>query len=108
MNATMKHIWQCLEGSRSCTPAGRVFEAFIIVLILLNTAAVIVGSVQTVESEFGRTLRGFEVVSMVIFTLEYLGPRGQTNIASLILMSRSGSDKFAQSFPNAVHTLSLP
>lgn len=52
--------------------AGHVFDVGIIALILLNTAAVIVETLPGVTSAYGPALRAFELVSVVIFSVEYV------------------------------------
>ncbi|HKL63075.1 MAG TPA: ion transporter [Woeseiaceae bacterium] len=66
-------LYDLLEGERAATPAGRFLNRALVALILANVAAVIL------ESQFSPGLvtpaffHGFEVASVVIFTLEYLG-----------------------------------
>lgn len=48
------------------------FDIFILILILLNSAAVILATVVTFEQRFGLYLYWFEVFSVIIFTAEYL------------------------------------
>ncbi len=43
----------------------------IFALILLNVIAVILGTVGTIKSQHGTVLRGFEVFSVLVFTVEY-------------------------------------
>jgi voltage-gated potassium channel len=43
----------------------------IFALILLNVIAVILGTVDTIKSQYGTVLRGFEVFSVLVFTVEY-------------------------------------
>jgi voltage-gated potassium channel len=50
----------------------RAFDKFILTLIVLNVAAVILETVQTLSLRYGRELRAFEVVSVTVFSIEYL------------------------------------
>jgi voltage-gated potassium channel len=52
--------------------ASRVFDITILVLIFLNVTAVIAGSVEPVQERMGSFLRWFEIISVLIFTVEYL------------------------------------
>lgn len=72
INSIRQVVWQCLEGSKSETRGGRIFEVFIMTLIVLNTVAVIIGTVAAVQERYGALLDLFEVISVVIFTGEYV------------------------------------
>jgi len=52
--------------------ASRVFDITILTLIFLNALAVVIGSVQAVQKRWGLLLEVFEIVSVVVFTMEYL------------------------------------
>ncbi|HKQ77096.1 MAG TPA: ion transporter [Blastocatellia bacterium] len=70
-----KRVWEILEVDRPDDERGRVFDAFdifILTLILLNVAAVILGTVKSVEARFETALHRFEVFSVAVFTIEYL------------------------------------
>lgn len=49
----------------------RIFDQFLLALILLNVAAVIVASVQPFGSLYAPWFRGFEVFSVAVFSVEY-------------------------------------
>jgi voltage-gated potassium channel len=53
-------------------PASRYFDIALSVLILLNIAALILGTVDRVETRYGAALHAFEVFSVVLFTIEYM------------------------------------
>lgn len=53
--------------------AGFYVNWFIMILIAANVAAVILETVDPIQASFGAELEYFEVVSVLIFTLEYLG-----------------------------------
>jgi voltage-gated potassium channel len=70
-----KRIWEILEVDRPDDERGRVFDAFdvfIVALILLNVVAAILGTVKSVEARFHSSLRGFEIFSVTVFTIEYI------------------------------------
>jgi voltage-gated potassium channel len=71
MSDARKHVWDCLEGSKSGTTGGHIFEAFIGILIVLNTLAVILESVSYIDERFGRLFDIFELFSIAVFTVEY-------------------------------------
>jgi voltage-gated potassium channel len=70
-----KRVWEILEVDRPDDERGRVFDAFdvfILALILLNVIAVILGTVKVIEARFHSALRGFEIFSVTVFTIEYI------------------------------------
>ena len=58
--------------SRPPRQATRPADLSILSLIFLNVLAVIVGSVQSIQRRWGVFLNGFEIVSVIVFTVEYL------------------------------------
>ena len=50
----------------------RTFDIFIVVLILVNLIAVILKTVQAVSARYGVLLKNIEIVSVTIFTVEYV------------------------------------
>ncbi|MGE0132342.1 MAG: ion transporter [Blastocatellales bacterium] len=70
-----KRVWEILEVDRPDGQRGKVYDAFdvfILILILLNLVAVILGTVKSIEDRFQSALRWFEVFSVAVFTIEYL------------------------------------
>ncbi|MDD5388813.1 MAG: ion transporter [Gallionellaceae bacterium] len=65
-------LWQLLDtpepGDRQAAGIG----SFLIVLITLNLAAVIIGTVRGIHEHYGAWLDAFETFSVVVFSLEYL------------------------------------
>src|SRR5690606_9598931 len=47
------------------------FDIAILALIAANVAAVVIGTVGSVEQRFGGALYAFEVLSVAVFTIEY-------------------------------------
>lgn len=66
-----ERIWEIVEVAEPGDRASRAFDVFILTLIFLNVLAVIAGTVDSIDAALGVLLRGFEVVSVLIFTLEY-------------------------------------
>jgi voltage-gated potassium channel len=54
------------------TPPGRLFDFFLIVLIVLSVTVVMLESVQSVNAVFGAQLRFAEWFFTILFTIEYL------------------------------------
>ena len=69
--ALRRRVFEILDGSNDGGLAGRLVGAGLVVLILLNVAAFVFGTVPEVEARWGAWLTAFEVVSVGIFTLEY-------------------------------------
>jgi voltage-gated potassium channel len=67
-----QRAWEILEAVRPGDLPSRIFHGFILLLIAINVAAVIVGSVRSVQASHGRLLEFIEVFSVAIFTIEYL------------------------------------
>ena len=63
-----------LEGNEAGRPSRRVFTRLIVALIVLNGLAVILESNDALYAEFRPLFNAFEVFSVAIFTIEYLGP----------------------------------
>ena len=60
-----------LEGIGRNEGPGRVIDAFLVVLIVTNVAAVILETVESLSIAFGPIFFGFELFSVAVFTLEY-------------------------------------
>ncbi|MFT4587929.1 MAG: voltage-gated potassium channel [Candidatus Binatia bacterium] len=67
-----KRIWEIIEVAKPGDKASRRFDIGILGLIFLNVIAVIIGSVPSMQLQWAFWLNAFEVLSVGIFTLEYL------------------------------------
>lgn len=65
-------VWRVVEPDRLGDVHSRLFDIVIILLILLNVAAVILESVYWIRVRWGVGLRLFEHLSVAVFTVEYL------------------------------------
>ena len=65
-------IWEDCRIARPGDKASRVFDIGILSLIFLNVVAVIIGSVQSLQERWGSFLNVFEIVSVVVFTVQYV------------------------------------
>lgn len=72
MQAFAVRAWQVLEGNDPGDRLNRIVDGTLLALILLNVLASIVDTVQAVATAYGRELDGFERLSMLVFTAEYL------------------------------------
>jgi voltage-gated potassium channel len=68
-----QRIYEIIEiDSKNNGKANSVFSWFLIILIWLNVAAVIVGSINEMRERFYYFFAYFELFSIVVFSLEYL------------------------------------
>ncbi len=67
-----KRTWEIVEVARPGDTPSRVFDIAILTVIFLNVIAVVIGSVQSVQNRWGTLLKGFETVSVLVFTVEYV------------------------------------
>ena len=81
------------------TPAGRAFDVFLIIVILLSVLVVLLDSVTSIHSEYGQVLLVIEWSFTLLFTVEYL----------LRLWTIQNTSLYARSFYGVVDLLgSLP
>ena len=67
-----QRIRRIVAAGRNGGIASRAFNAFIVTLILLNVAAMIVESIDSVRTAFHHYFLVFEIISVVVFSVEYL------------------------------------
>jgi len=67
-----KKIYQILKVSTKKGNLSWYFDIFIISLIILNVTAVVVQSVSWINEKYQTFFYYFEIVSVIIFTIEYL------------------------------------
>ena len=67
-----RKIFEIMEVGSTGTLTGRAFDAFMILLVLSNIAAMAAATIYTVRRAYSVELLYFEVFSLTIFTLEYL------------------------------------
>lgn len=71
MNQARLRIAEILKPSHKSDPLSRGFNIFIMTLILLNVIAVILESVNQLAEAYSSFFKWFEVISVVIFSIEY-------------------------------------
>lgn len=67
-----KQVFDLLDGSDRHNAAGRAINLFLILLILANVSAVVLESVADIGARYSEAFRDFEVISVIIFTVEYV------------------------------------
>ena len=71
MKALQKRLYDLLETSRG-DRLSRTIDTFLIVLIIANAVAVTLHTVQSIAIPFDRYFRLFELISVIVFSVEYL------------------------------------
>ncbi len=72
LSARRARLWQILDTPEPGDRRATVTSTVLIVLIALNLAAVIFGTVHSVALRYGAWLEAFEAFSVAVFSLEYL------------------------------------
>jgi voltage-gated potassium channel len=67
-----QRTYEIVEPARPADAASRIFDLFIEALIVLNVFAVMLETVGSFAARYGRALHGFEVFSIMVFTVEYV------------------------------------
>ena len=67
-----REVHDLLEVGGDAHPAGRVVNAFIIVLIFLNAIAFAAETVDHLADRYGKYFDAFNVFSVIVFTIEYV------------------------------------
>lgn len=67
-----QRVWTIMEHAEAGDKPSKVFDIFILSLIVLNVAAVMIGTVKSIEKKYYTILYYFEIFSVIVFTIEYL------------------------------------
>lgn len=67
-----RRVYEILEAGQGDDRVSRIFDSFIVALILLNIAAFIAETVPSLAAAYGPEFRAFELFSVATFTIEYL------------------------------------
>ena len=67
-----QRVYEIVEEAAPGDRSSQAFDIFIISLITLNAIALIVGTVEEVHQVSPQAFRIFEIISVAIFTVEYL------------------------------------
>ena len=70
--ALRRRVYEILEKAHDRDRLSSAFDAFIIVIILANMVAVVLESFPAFREEYHATFRAFEIVSVAVFSAEYL------------------------------------
>jgi voltage-gated potassium channel len=72
MTTLRRRTAELLDAHRPNDPLGRLIDGFLILLIMANVAAIVLGTVDAYRTRYGDFFVAFEVFSVAVFTLEYL------------------------------------
>ncbi len=69
---TFKHrVFRIIEAGSPGDTLSVLFDVFMVVLIVTNALAAVLATVDTIHARHADALQAFEIISVVIFTLEY-------------------------------------
>lgn len=68
-----RRVFEIMEMARPDDGPSRVFDTVILTLIATNVAAVMLETVDSIRSQYATFFTWFEIVSVAVFTVEYLG-----------------------------------
>ncbi|TAL39923.1 MAG: ion transporter [Spirochaetes bacterium] len=72
LQSAKKAIHRVIEASTGKDIRGNAFDLFLIILIVLNVVAVTLETVKSLHDVFCPFFRTFEIISVIIFSIEYL------------------------------------
>lgn len=67
-----RRLYLTLEPTEKGGLIERIFEFFLIVIIILNILAIVLDSVQEIRQQYEEFFMKFEIFSIVLFTIEYI------------------------------------
>ena len=71
-NPFRKRVYEIIETGQGEDSASKIFDGFIVGLILLNVAAFVAETVPSLHAAWGGWFHWFEIFSVAIFTIEYV------------------------------------
>jgi len=89
-----QRAFDILEVAIEGDSASKVFDVFIMALIILNVTAVVFETVESLSAQYALYFRAFEVFSVAIFTVEYILRVWTSNIAEKFRHPVSGRIRF--------------
>lgn len=91
-----RRIYEIIEVSRDGDRSSRVFDRFILFLIIINVLAIILESFNSLYAQYGSWFLNLELVSVVIFSIEYLARIWTANLKYPEIRNISGIVKHAK------------
>jgi voltage-gated potassium channel len=98
MKTTRRLVFEYLEPGDDGNRGERVFEFFIVLLIILNVVAIVLQSYHELDVEYRPYFELFEIFSVVVFSVEYVlriwscveSPKYENNWRGRLKFMRSG------------------
>lgn len=67
-----KRLYEIIETAKDGDKASKIFDISLVCLILANILAVVLSTVESIQTEYSGFLYGFELVSVILFSIEYI------------------------------------
>jgi len=67
-----RRLYLTLEPTEKGGILETIFEIFLILIIILNIAAIVLDSVKEIHVEYQQLFEDFEMISIILFTIEYI------------------------------------
>lgn len=90
-----KQVFEIIDENDTKNIQGRLFNIFIMAFIFINTVAIILETVENISVQYAYFLWIFEIISVAIFTIEYILRLWTCNINDKFKNSVKGRIKFA-------------
>jgi voltage-gated potassium channel len=71
-NTIKKRVYEIIEKGKHGDKASRLFDIFIVALIMMNVIAIILESVAEINRHFYWLFKSFEIFSIIVFSIEYI------------------------------------
>lgn len=68
----LKRVYEIIEKAHTDDLPSKIFDISIVILIILNVVSVILESINELSIKFNAVLEIFEIISVIIFTIEYI------------------------------------
>ncbi|MGD1712688.1 ion transporter [Dapis sp. BLCC M172] len=94
LHKIQRRIFEIIELDNPGDTYSKIFKVFIITLIILNIITVIISTVEDIYQQYKTWLDNFELISVIIFTIEYILRIWSSNVASGYKHSIWGRIKF--------------
>ncbi len=72
MRKLRKYIFNALMSEKNETTTRKIFDFSLIILIVANVIALVLETVPPIDNEYHKFFKWFEIISVAIFSLEYI------------------------------------
>lgn len=67
-----RRVFRLVEPAANSTPLERAVDILLLTIIIISTITFVIGTVPSVMEQYGVLLRWIEIITVIIFTLEYV------------------------------------